>query len=168
MPIEIVSSRCAVYEQNYGHPFPNGVSLRMAFDSLVGDVKGSIVSIRHIQDGVVKFCEYDDPIDRYQWRKNHDVVAYTNRITVIHFKNGVSLRMAFDSLMGDVKGSIVSICHMRDGVGKYCEYDDPIDRYQWRKLHDVVTYVYEQNYGHPFPNGVSLRMAFDSLVGDVK
>ncbi len=86
MPIEKVSSRCDVYEQNYGHPFPNGVSLRMAFDSLVGDVKGSIVSICHIRDGVVKFCEYDDHIVRYQWWKFHDVVSYVRIIMVIHFQ----------------------------------------------------------------------------------
>ncbi len=35
-----------------------------------------------------------------------------------------------DSLMGGVKGSTVSICHIRDGVVKFCEYDDPIVRYQ--------------------------------------
>ncbi len=118
------------------------MSLRTALDSLVGDVKGSIVSICHIGDGVVKFCEYDDPIDRYQWRKFHDVVTYTYEQNYGHpFPNGVSLRMASNSLVGDVKGSIVSISHIRDGVVKFCEYDDPIDRYQWRKFHDVVAYT---------------------------
>ncbi len=68
--------------QNYGDPFPNGVWLRMALDSLVGGVKGSTVSICRIRDGVVKFCEYDDPIVSYQWWKFHDVVTYTRRITV--------------------------------------------------------------------------------------
>ncbi len=72
--------------QNYGRPFPNGVSLRMALDSLVDGFKGSTVSICHIRDGAVKFCEYDDPIVRYQWWKFHDVVTYMRIIMVVHFR----------------------------------------------------------------------------------
>ncbi len=58
----------------------------MALDSLAGGVKGWTVSICHIRDGVMKFCEYDDPVGGCDGWGTRVVLTDMRRIKVVLFQ----------------------------------------------------------------------------------